>query len=111
MTPHWNRTPLPHCTPNEKLALDPNYYPQNYDPIEKREDAPLLVNNFGTPPETAQSEEQEKENKVETREDSKQEKEEEDEKKDSMKTLVDLWQEADEEEDSYFEYSDYDFIY
>ena len=105
----FKQDPLAHYTLKDKLALDPNYYLQNYNPIEEREDVPLLVNNLVTLTETAQSEEQEKENKVETREDTKQE--EEDEKQDSMKTLVDLGQDIDEEEDNYSEYSNSNFIY
>ena len=107
---HLTASPLPYYTPKEKLALDPNYYPQCCNPIEEQKDALLLVNNLFAMQETAQSEEQEKETKVETGEDTKQE-EEQDEKKDSMKTLVDLGQDVDEEKDSYSEYSNSNFIY
>ena len=42
--PIFKQDPLPHCSPKEKQALDPNYYPPNYVPEE--EDAPILVDNL-----------------------------------------------------------------
>ena len=54
--PTFKQDPLPHCSPNEKLDLDPNYYPPNYVPNEK-EDAPLLIGNLISPPENTPKEE------------------------------------------------------
>ena len=61
------------------------------------------MNNLVTLLETVHLEEQEKENKEEMGEDTKPEEEEEDKKQDSIKTLVDLGQDMDEEEDNYSE--------
>ena len=59
--PTFKQDPLPNCTPKEKMALDPNYYPQGYIPEEQeKDDTPLLVNNLITPLEMALLEEQEK---------------------------------------------------
>ena len=59
--PTFKQDPLPHCTPKEKMALDPNYYPRGYIPEEhKKDDAQLLVNNLLTLPEKALLEEKKK---------------------------------------------------
>ena len=50
----FKQDPLPYYTPKKKLALDPDYYHQDYDPNEDREDTPLLVNNLVSPPEKVQ---------------------------------------------------------
>ena len=39
---------LPHCDPEMKQALDPNYYPLNYVP-KQEEDASTLVHNLVSP--------------------------------------------------------------
>ena len=49
--PIFKQDPLPHHTPKEKMALDPNYYPPGYIPEEQeKDDIPLLVNNLVSPP-------------------------------------------------------------
>ena len=48
--PTFKQDPLPHCIPEEKMALDPNYYLQGYVPEEQeKDDAPLLMNNLVNP--------------------------------------------------------------
>ena len=42
--PHPVEEVLPHLTPQQKIKLDPNYYPPNY--ILELEDALALVNNL-----------------------------------------------------------------
>ena len=75
MTQHLNKTPLPHCTLKEKLALDLSYYPKGYIPAE--EEAPLLVNSLINPPEKNTPEgpmtEEEKEKKEEETKDKEEE--------------------------------------
>ena len=65
--PTFKQDPLPCCSPKEKLALDPNYYPPNYVPEE--EDAPLLIDNLVIQPkkslkEEGQGQQEEKEDEV-----------------------------------------------
>ena len=83
--------------------MDPNYYPPNYVPEE--EDVPLLIDNLVTQPENAPKEEEGEENVGEEADKG------EDRRKDSIKTKADSGQEADEEEESYSEYSTSDLIY
>ena len=42
--PHHEEEILPNLTPQQKIKLDPKYYPTNY--ITEIEDAPALVNNL-----------------------------------------------------------------
>ena len=91
MNSRFIQDPLPHCTPNEKRALDPNYYPPGYIPEEQeKDDVPLLVDNLVNPMEKN------------TPEDLS---EEEEEEKVSINTQTDPGQDADEEEDYYLDYS------
>ena len=104
--PTFKQDSVLHSSPKEKLALDPDYYLQNYvlNDEEEEEDTSLLIANLVNPPENTLKEEKGEKNDGEKEED----KEEEERRKDSTKTQTDLGQEADEEEDSY---SDSDFIY
>ena len=87
--PTFKQDPLYHCTPKEKMALDPNYYPQGYIPEEQeKDDAPLLMNNLVNPLEKTTTEDPAEE-----------------ENKDSIKTLADPGQDTDEVEDNYPEHS------
>ena len=104
--PIFKQDPLPCCTPKEKMALDPNYYPQGYIP-EEQDDALLLVKNEITLPEKALLEEQEKEdapllinNLINSLEKNTPEDPMEEEK-DSIKTLTDPGQDIGEEKDNY----------
>ena len=48
--PYIQTIPPPHCTPKQKMALDPNYYTPGYIPEEQeKDDAPLLVTNLVDP--------------------------------------------------------------
>ena len=97
---------MPNLTPKMKLALDPNYYLPNYVPDQEEDSTQSLVNNMVPPPDKLEDQEK---NNGQYNKDS--EEAEEDRRKDSTKTQQDSGQEADEKEDSYSEYSDYDFVY
>ena len=58
---------LPICSSKMKLALDPNYYQQNYMP--KQEDAPTIVNNLVAPP--AKTKEEEEDQREDPKEENK----------------------------------------
>ena len=54
--PTFKQDCLPCCSPKDKLALDPDYYPQNYVPHEEEQETPLLIDNLVNPPEMPQKE-------------------------------------------------------
>ena len=95
-------------TPEKKLALDPNYYPPNYAPGQEEDSTPSLMNNLVPLLDklTDQEEDTEQNNK-----DGEEAEEAEDGREDLTKTHSDSEQEAYEEEDDLWDYSDLVFIY
>ena len=105
--PSFKQDPLPHSTPKETLAMDPDYYPPNY--ICEEEDSSLsLVNNLVPPPVEDQKKNGEGTNKNKQEKENKEVEDIEDKDKKTMKEDYDC---EIEREDDYSDYSTSHFIY
>ena len=101
--PTFKQDPLPHYCPEEKLAMDPDYYPCNYV-LEEDNNAPSLVINLVPPPVREQEKNSERSNKEEENKEL-----EDPQDTDNRHAEEDSEWEVDKEDD-YSEYSDSDSI-
>ena len=74
--PTFKQNPLSHCSPKEKLVLDPDYHPQNYVPNEEGEDTTLLIDDLVSIPKNAPKEDKGEKSKEEERKEEEEEEEE-----------------------------------